>query len=127
METAILEAICNDVGRIYGSRTGGSLDRHPCCCGNHGGTGRRSYHCDQRTDAGTANAERQCAVGSVRASAALLPEPPGGHVGSRGAKGGDHDTRIAAWLHEDGTRADAYADRKSTRLNSSHLGISYAV
>src|SRR3712207_8923544 len=52
-----------------------------------------------------------------------LPRPPGvaGHVGVRRPRG-----RVAA-LEAPPRRADRGVDRKSTRLNSSHANISYAV
>src|SRR5262245_39129359 len=37
------------------------------------------------------------------------------------------DARVKAWVHVDRDAALRVADRKSTRLNSSHLGNSYAV
>src|ERR1035441_11084245 len=40
----------------------------------------------------------------------------------------DHlEGHLASWTAEDGKLHILYQDRKSTRLNSSHLGISYAV
>src|SRR5205814_6101592 len=39
----------------------------------------------------------------------------------------DHDQRHGAVLNDVGTDETEVEDRKSTRLNSSHLGISYAV
>src|SRR5256885_9398086 len=42
-----------------------------------------------------------------------------------GARADDDDGRVAR--HGAGAAADLQADRKSTRLNSSHLVISYAV
>src|ERR1035438_6638003 len=50
-----------------------------------------------------------------------------------GARGGDQDPVVVAcngYFDEGGSLGDAICeegDRKSTRLNSSHLGISYAV
>src|ERR1035441_2100618 len=41
--------------------------------------------------------------------------------------GRDHDRILAAVIRGDLCRGAGHTDRKSTRLNSSHLGISYAV
>src|SRR5256885_9549847 len=38
-----------------------------------------------------------------------------------------HDDRVGFWCACDAAERDALVDRKSTRLNSSHLVISYAV
>src|SRR5436853_4204147 len=53
---------------------------------------------------------------------------------SRGASGGGDGRRLAAFVPRGGGDVEAAGrgrrrarDRKSTRLNSSHLGISYAV
>src|SRR5947199_8061004 len=52
------------------------------------------------------------------------------HAGARGRRlqARDGDVQPDAPRHRcDGNRLDERLDRKSTRLNSSHLGISYAV
>src|SRR2546426_8661550 len=58
--------------------------------------------------------------------------PPGAQAGFRSILlGHDEDfvglTEVARGGRDDRARADVYLDRKSTRLNSSHLVISYAV
>src|SRR5690606_40784556 len=44
-----------------------------------------------------------------------------------GNQGGESENIIGKWMKERGNRKDLVVDRKSTRLNFSHVKISYAV
>src|SRR5438874_9834617 len=56
----------------------------------------------------------------------ILDRFPADGVGALAA-GALHDWRLRLDLHHVGQAADVDRDRKSTRLNSSHVEISYAV
>src|SRR5699024_12761609 len=57
--------------------------------------------------------------------------PPAAHRGAASAESADHSGGVVAGHPRchglDAARADGRPDRKSTRLNSSHVSISYAV
>src|SRR5256885_10536396 len=53
-------------------------------------------------------------------------EIPDGRAGRAAPDPPDHDQRVVV-VERSTTSPDAHEDRKSTRLNSSHLVISYAV
>src|SRR3712207_7025707 len=58
------------------------------------------------------------------------PEAPGQGLGAQPLARGEHalEDRVAQLVaHPAGARAGTLPDRKSTRLNSSHANISYAV
>src|SRR5437764_8034608 len=56
-----------------------------------------------------------------------LQRPPGGQAGPSDAGGIAGRVRAQSRGHDPGGRGGGGADRKSTRLNSSHRCISYAV
>src|SRR5688500_20103270 len=72
---------------------------------------------------------------SARAGVRASDDAPRGSKsasGPYGVRGGEGGARVGAWGeerrgHAERHRRALFADRKSTRLNSSHLVISYAV
>src|SRR5690606_41324619 len=77
----------------------------------------RSLGEDRRANAGARSGEREARGGSASAR--------GGAAPAREIQREDPRPRLSG--RSDGTAEPAAADRKSTRLNSSHVKISYAV
>src|SRR5205814_10335296 len=81
--------------------------------------------------AGAATASQSITVNNVAPTASIVGAPASSSEGtlisltSNVVDPGTADTFSYAWLVT--KNGNAYIDRKSTRLNSSHLGISYAV
>src|SRR5439155_26056773 len=104
---------------------GGGLGLSTARRRGRGARGRRGRQCEPRPRAGWRQARRAASRGPDRTAVVRR-----GRGGARSSPVGERSRRPSGHRHDHGAETDGgrcRRDRKSTRLNSSHVAISYAV